>query len=146
MKVFFIKNLRGKGSVGDIKEVPDGYALNFLIAGGYAVKATDDVIKKHQQEQATKHALQQKESQEVEKVFHSVRDKQILLEATRKDLSGKLYKSITIAEIINQVRKDFGTYLKQDWFKHYKPIKQTGEHTIHLEHGPLTVKFTITVI
>ena len=43
MKVFFIKTLRGKGSVGDIKEVPDGYAMNFLIAQKYAVPATNDI-------------------------------------------------------------------------------------------------------
>ena len=37
MKVIFIKDLKGKGRVNDIKEVSDGYAINFLIKNGYAV-------------------------------------------------------------------------------------------------------------
>ena len=37
MKVIFIKDLKGKGRVNDIKEVSDGYAMNFLIKNGYAV-------------------------------------------------------------------------------------------------------------
>ena len=40
MKVIFIKDLRGQGKKNDIKEVSDGYATNFLIKNGYAVKYT----------------------------------------------------------------------------------------------------------
>ena len=41
MQVIFIKDLKGKGKKGEIKEVKDGYADNFLIKNGYAVKKTD---------------------------------------------------------------------------------------------------------
>ena len=40
MKVIFIKDLRGQGKKSEIKEVSDGYAQNFLIKNGYAVKYT----------------------------------------------------------------------------------------------------------
>ena len=40
MKVIFIKDLRGQGKVNDVKEVSDGYATNYLIKNGYAVKYT----------------------------------------------------------------------------------------------------------
>ena len=40
MKVIFIKNLKGQGKINDIKEVNDGYATNYLIKNGYAVKYT----------------------------------------------------------------------------------------------------------
>lgn len=40
MEVIFIKDLRGKGKRGEVKNVPDGYANNFLIKNGYAKEAT----------------------------------------------------------------------------------------------------------
>ena len=40
MKVIFIKDLKKQGKVNEIKEVSDGYAMNFLIKNGYAVKYT----------------------------------------------------------------------------------------------------------
>ena len=49
MKVIFIKDLRGQGKKGEIKEVSDGYATNYLIARGYAVKQTktsSDILNK----------------------------------------------------------------------------------------------------
>ena len=42
MKVIFIKDLKNQGKKGEIKEVKDGYALNFLIKNGYAVKETKE--------------------------------------------------------------------------------------------------------
>ena len=40
MKVIFIKDMKGKGKRGEVKNVPDGYAQNFLIKNGYAKEAT----------------------------------------------------------------------------------------------------------
>ena len=45
MKVIFIKDLKNQGKKGDVKNVKDGYGINFLIKNGYAVSATDGNIK-----------------------------------------------------------------------------------------------------
>ena len=42
MEVIFIKDLKGQGKKGEIKEVKDGYAMNFLIKNKYAVKKNDE--------------------------------------------------------------------------------------------------------
>ena len=46
MKVIFIKDLKGQGKKKDIKEVSDGYAINFLIKKGLALKKTEGSLKK----------------------------------------------------------------------------------------------------
>lgn len=50
MKVIFIKDLKGQGKKGEVKEVKDGYGMNFLIKGGYAIMATKDGFKKIESE------------------------------------------------------------------------------------------------
>ena len=42
MKVIFIKDVKGQGKKGEVKEVKDGYGMNFLVKKGYAVLATDN--------------------------------------------------------------------------------------------------------
>ena len=46
MEVIFIKDLKGQGKKGEIKEVKDGYAENFLIKKGYAIKSTKSSLEK----------------------------------------------------------------------------------------------------
>ena len=45
MKVIFIKDVKGQGKKGEVKEVKDGYGMNFLIKNGYAVLANDSNLK-----------------------------------------------------------------------------------------------------
>ena len=108
MKVIFLKNLKGQGKKGDIKEVKDGYAQNFLINKGYAEMANSQNIgkynreqehKKQEDEQARKEAILLKEKLEklelvfkvktsdTDKVFGSVSTKQIVTELASKGFS-----------------------------------------------------------
>ena len=106
MKVIFIKDLKKQGKVNEIKEVSDGYAMNYLIKNGYAVKYTkvssdilnQDLQKKEKEEQENyQSALKQKEqiekiqlkfivSSNQGKVFGSVSNKQISEELSKKGI------------------------------------------------------------
>ena len=60
MKVIFIKDLKGQGKKGDIKNVKDGYGMNFLIKNGYAVIANEGNVK-HQETLNLKKQLEENE-------------------------------------------------------------------------------------
>lgn len=97
MKVIFIKDLKKQGKINEIKEVSDGYAINFLIKNGYAVKYTktsssilnEDLKRKEKEEQKAIEAAQNVKEQleniclefavscNQGKVFGSVSNKQI---------------------------------------------------------------------
>ena len=59
MKVIFLKDLKGQGKKGEIKDVSDGYAMNFLIKKGYAIKKTQGSLEKHK-------GIYQKDFKEIE--------------------------------------------------------------------------------
>lgn len=50
MKVIFLKDVKGQGKKGEVKEVSDGYAINFLIKKGYALKKTEGSLNKLKEE------------------------------------------------------------------------------------------------
>lgn len=57
MRVIFIKDLRGQGKKGEIKEVKDGYANNFLIKHGYAQKLTEETLNNYNREKTKEKQL-----------------------------------------------------------------------------------------
>lgn len=105
MKVIFLKDLKGQGKKEEIKEVKDGYAMNFLIKKGYAVPLNDknlQTLKTNQKEREIQdkenRTLAKKEQEKLEKVilkfkvktgeqdrvFGSISSKQIREELTKK--------------------------------------------------------------
>jgi len=105
MKVIFLKDLKNQGKKGQIKEVKDGYAENFLIKNGYASKLTGESFGKYQTEQKQlkeQDNLNRKEAEKLkvelekltimfkvktgehDRVFGSVSPKQIKEELTKK--------------------------------------------------------------
>ncbi len=103
MKVIFIKDLKKQGRINDIKEVSDGYATNFLIKNGYAVKYTktssnildkDVKAKQKEDERNTSDALKVKKQLE-----------SIILEFKVTSNHGKMFGSISNKQISDELGK-----------------------------------------
>ncbi len=125
MQVIFIKDLKGQGKKGEIKDVSDGYAMNFLIKRGYAIKKTEGSLNKLKKEnkeeeeldlENRKKALELKKKLESitvnfkvktsnSKMFGSISTKQI------KEELGKLGYNIDKKQIENQLINTLGTHI-----------------------------------
>lgn len=129
MKVIFIKDLKGQGKKGEIKEVKDGYAKNFLIKNGYAIKETKESLrildreqkaKKQEDEENRKQALKTKESLEQEKITFTVKTGE----------HDKVFGSISVKQIKEKLDSKYKLDKKQIIIKN--PISSLGFHEVEI--------------
>jgi large subunit ribosomal protein L9 len=132
MKVLFLKSVARVGKVGEIKEVTDGYARNFLFAGKYAIEATDAIIKQNKDKMESESIRKQTDEVLVKNLAKQIENKEIIISSGKnKNSSGGLYKSIhkkEVAEAISkQLNLEFPDSLLEDL-----AIKNCGKHEINL--------------
>ncbi len=104
MKVIFLKDVKGTAKAGDVKEVADGYARNFLLAKGIAVEANA----KNMSDLAGKKSSEQHKidvaKQEANEIADTIRGKKVTIRA-KAGQGGKLFGSITVANIAEEIEK-----------------------------------------
>ncbi|MDD4635887.1 MAG: 50S ribosomal protein L9 [Dehalococcoidales bacterium] len=125
MKVIFLKDVPGSGSQGDIKEVADGYAINFLIPQNLVMPATDQTLA---QLKARKKAEEKKKAEiEADLVNQSkaLNGKTITLKA-KVGTRGKLYGSITSNDIATELKKAHGLELDKRKIELSEPLHELG--------------------
>lgn len=144
MKVIFLKEIKGLGHAGEIKEVSEGYARNYLIPNKLAAQATPQAIAQMAQKKKsleTRVVKQVKNAKELSKKLHGYK---ISLKAKADD-TGKLYGSVSpakVAEIFNML----GFEVKPGQVKIDQPIKKVGNHAIHLEFDPQTISEVLVIV
>lgn len=104
MEVIFIKDLKNQGKKGQIKEVKDGYAQNFLIKNGYAVAKTKENLAKLQAEQARKTATDQENKKQAENLKIEL-DKTILEFKVKTGEGDRVFGSISVKQIKDELQK-----------------------------------------
>jgi len=104
MKVIFLKDLKGQGKKGEIKDVSDGYAINFLIKKGYALKKTEGSLTKLNEEIKENKALDLKNREEALKLKEKL--EKITLEFSVKgSKDGRMFGSISTKQIKEELNK-----------------------------------------
>jgi len=134
MKVLLIKDVKSLGKAGEIKEVKDGYGQNFLIAKGFAKRATDEVIeewKKEQEEMAKREAEEIARLKEIEKRLGDIK----LVIRHKLGANGSLYGAVTKEEIAEALKAQEGIEIDKKSVEIKQPIKTAGNFDISLKLG-----------
>jgi large subunit ribosomal protein L9 len=136
MKVLLIKDVKGLGKAGEIKEVKDGYGKNFLIGKGFAKLGTTDVLRQFEADQKRKAAL---EAAEIEKL-RQVNDELGKIHLTIKralGANGSLFGAVTKDEIAKELEAQKGIEIDKKHIEIELPIKHTGifDVSVKLGHG-----------
>lgn len=129
MKVIFLKDVPRVGKKNDVKEVNDGYAINFLLARGLAERATDKAVSLLEQKKKNIIVEHQIEENLLMRNLEELKDKSITLKEKAND-KGHLFSSIHKKEIIDAMLKQNHITLSEDILDLDKPIKEIGEFEI----------------
>ncbi len=144
MKVILLQDVKGKGKKGQLLDISDGYARNYLLPRKLAVEATADAMNtKNMNDKAAaeKAAKERAEAVEVSKKLRAL----TLTVTAKGGGAGKLFGSVTNQEIADALKANAGIVLDKRKIVISDPIKNVGTYTVQCKLGyeivaPLTVK------
>ncbi|TMU83896.1 50S ribosomal protein L9 [Bacillus sp. BHET2] len=105
MKVIFLKDVKGKGKKGEVKNVADGYAHNFLLKKGLAVEATNANMGQLEGQQKKEQQVAQEELEEAKSLKATLEDITVEMKAKSGE-GGRLFGSITSKQIADSLKKE----------------------------------------
>ena len=145
MKVVLLTDVRGTGKKGEIKEVADGYANNFLIKTGKAKKADNGAISENKMKQVANDY--HKEMQKQDAIALGEKMKDVLVDVKIKcGENGKTFGSIGAKEI-GDALKEKGFDIDKRKIDLKDPIKTVGSYSISAKiHPEVVIKFTVNVV
>ncbi len=131
MKVVFLQDVPGVGHAGDVKNVADGHARNFLLPRGLAALATVQELKRVEARKKAAEKLreqQAKEAQGAAEVMQSVS----LVFAKRVGSKGAMYGSVSSTAIAQELKR-LGHSIEKTMIRLPEPIRQLGIHEVEIE-------------
>ena len=102
MKVVLLKDLKGKGKKGDIINVNDGYATNFLVPNGYAVVGTNSAVNEANQAKEANAYREEQNRVAAMKLAEQLKDKEVVI-SVKAGANGKIFGSVTNKEVSAQL-------------------------------------------
>ncbi|GMQ78050.1 MAG: hypothetical protein BMS9Abin02_0547 [Anaerolineae bacterium] len=133
MKILLKQDVINLGYAGEVIDVADGYGRNYLLPQGLAVKATDGVLKEADvwRQRA---AVRVSEIREENEALSAEISKTKLVFNARAGETGKLYGSITTADIAEKMNQQLGTEIDRRIISS-QPLRQLGEHRVTVKLG-----------
>jgi large subunit ribosomal protein L9 len=144
MEVLLLREVKRLGKPGEVRRVADGYARNYLIPRGLAVPATESARKQVADRRAARARAADAERAVAEAHAAALQQVELVFKAKSGE-SGRLYGSITSADIAEQLAARIGEPVDKRKVMLNEPIKEVGTSTVDVKLHP-DVKITVKVI
>lgn len=145
MKVIFLKDVKGTAKKGEVKEVSDGYARNFLFPKGVAREANTANINEHNQQEKAKEIKSQREEEEAMALGKQLEGAGVEIFAKAGD-GGRLFGAITSKDIAEQLGKKLNIQVDKRKILLDEPIKTLGTTEVEIKlHPKVSTKVKVEV-
>ena len=145
MKVILLKDVKGTSKKGEVKEVSDGYARNFLIKKGVAVEASQTNMKELDEKEKSKERKALIEYEEAVLLGKQMEEINIQIEVKAGE-GGRLFGSITSKEIAEQLKKQKNLDIDKRKILMDEPIRTLGSTFVEIKlHQKVTTKIRVDV-
>ncbi len=134
MKVIFNVDVKGQGKKGEMKEVSDGYARNYLLPRKLAEEATADNINAMKLRDKAKAAQIAKEKAQAEDYAKQLSAVQVVVKA-KAGGAGKLFGAVTSQEISRALKEQFDMDIEKNKIVQAEPIKTFGSFSVKVKLG-----------
>ncbi|MBI2914610.1 MAG: 50S ribosomal protein L9 [Firmicutes bacterium] len=135
MKVVLRRDVKDLGKQGELVEVAEGYARNFLLPRGLAVPATEGHLKEVEHERRTVIDKQRREEVQADHLASLIKN-QVLLLKVRAGEGGKLFGSVTANDIASGLRESLGIDIDRRKVELEEPFKALGNYTVPIRVHP----------
>lgn len=135
MKVILNQNVKNLGKEGEVKEVADGYARNYLIPKGLAQEATNTILKETQEKKVREQKQKDKEKARAEQIKEQLDGKTLEIKA-RTGGGDKLFGAVTAREISDVLKQKMQVEVDKKKIDLADPIKHLGQYRVKLKIYP----------
>lgn len=129
MKVLLTQEVKGLGEPGQVKEVADGYARNYLLPRKLAVPATPAALKELETRQAAEKKRQAKVDEEMRALARKLAEGSVTVRAKVGE-GGKLYGSITTSDVAEALEQQMGQTVDRRKIEIEEPIRHVGSYKV----------------
>ena len=145
MKVILLKDVKGTGKKGEVKEVSDGYARNFLLPKKMAVVADNTAVKELNEKNKAAENKAQKEYEEAVELGKKMEDMSVTIYSKAGE-GGRLFGSITSKDIAEQLKKQHDIVIDKRKVLLNEPIRALGSTNVEIKiHQKVVTKIRVDV-
>ena len=145
MKVILNQDVKGQGKKGDMINVSDGYARNFLLPKGLATEATKSAINEMKGKADAKAYREEKELEAAKALAAQIESVSVTIESKSGD-NGKLFGSITSGDVAEALKMQGHIVVDKKKIVLHDPIKSVGEYKLSVKvHAGVSATLKVTV-
>ena len=145
MKIVLRTDVDNVGKKGDILDVADGFARNYLLPKGHAIKATGGIVAQAQAMRRSRDLRDAKDRESAETIARTLVP-QVVKVSARAGSEGRLFGSVTAADIVAAVQAQTGVELDRRKLHLDDPIRSLGTHEIPVKlHSDVEFRITLEV-